>query len=320
MNNQQNEYESIACPTWKTLGKSLVQYEDQAEAWHNAFPHSLLKVDLKACITHDGGVYDQPVKNSKIILRNDGLELSTVGADFELVQPMDIFNRYVKRFTDTGKVKLTAGGSIHKGASMWAVAKIHGADAEIVSGDAIGGYLFFFTGFDGKLRMGIWNLFQRRVCWNTLAHALSTGKAHMRKHTKNIRYAMNESVTSIETSINSFFENVNAYKTLAAKKMDRNTQEEYIGKVILTPDELEGKKELSTKKETIVRNVIDLLDTQRGLELVPAIRGTAWQAYNAVSEYITHDYGRSEDSRLHAQWFGESAKVNQKALQLALAA
>ena len=69
-----------------------------------------------------------------------------------------------------------------------------------------------------------------------------------------------------------------------------------------------------------MQSIIDRLDTQRGIEYVPAMRGTVWQAYNAVTEYITHDYGRSDDSRLQAQWFGATATMGKKALDLALAA
>ncbi len=64
----------------------------------------------------------------------------------------------------------------------------------------------------------------------------------------------------------------------------------------------------------------DLIDGQKGLELVPAARGTAWQAYNAVTDYLTHTAGRNNDNRLHGQYFGQAADVNQQALQLALAA
>ena len=77
---------------------------------------------------------------------------------------------------------------------------------------------------------------------------------------------------------------------------------------------------MSTVKKNQSERVVELLDTQKGLDLVPAVRRTAWQAYNAVTEYLTHEHGRSEDTRLNSQWFGASANVNRKALSMALEA
>jgi len=113
---------------------------------------------------------------------------------------------------------------------------------------------------------------------------------------------------------------VESYKHLAERKVTRTTQEEYITK-LLEPDLLDAKKasDVSTKAKNKVNHVIDLLDHQRGIEKVPAMRGTAWQAYNAVSEYITHENGRNPDSILNNQYFGDGVKLNHEALTLAMA-
>ena len=59
---------------------------------------------------------------------------------------------------------------------------------------------------------------------------------------------------------------------------------------------------------------------------LPGVRGTYWGAYNAVTEYLSHDAGRSRDpvesarQRLEALWFGKGAETADRAHQLALAA
>lgn len=55
-------------------------------------------------------------------------------------------------------------------------------------------------------------------------------------------------------------------------------------------------------------NVIELLESGgRGLDL-PGVKGTAWGAYNAVTEYLTWERGRSDDNRLNQAWFGDIGK------------
>lgn len=46
-------------------------------------------------------------------------------------------------------------------------------------------------------------------------------------------------------------------------------------------------------------------------------RGTYWAAYNAVTQYLTHDRGRTDETRLASLWYGNSALVSEKALQVA---
>jgi hypothetical protein len=45
---------------------------------------------------------------------------------------------------------------------------------------------------------------------------------------------------------------------------------------------------------------------------------TAWSAYNGVTHYVTHQYGRNADSRLRANWYGEGRRMNDRAFSLAL--
>lgn len=61
-----------------------------------------------------------------------------------------------------------------------------------------------------------------------------------------------------------------------------------------------------------------MFETGRGNNL-PSIRGTYWASYNAVSEYLGYERGRSQQSRLDSLWFGDSANLNRHALEIALA-
>ena len=63
--------------------------------------------------------------------------------------------------------------------------------------------------------------------------------------------------------------------------------------------------------------IIGLAEAGRGNQLA-SIRGTYWSAYNGVSEWLTHNRGRSEDNRLNSLWFGDGAVTNRHALETAI--
>jgi hypothetical protein len=115
-----------------------------------------------------------------------------------------------------------------------------------------------------------------------------------------------------------FQKTLEGYKALAVKAVTRQAQVNYIERVLATPAQLAlPKQERTPQLANKVNLVVDLLDHQKGLELVPAARGTAWQAYNAVTEYLSHHHG-NEENRLSSQVFGSAAVIGEKAFQQAM--
>lgn len=299
---------------WHNLGKPLTNTNDIIEAQNTVYPHSIIESDILASI--DG--VTELMTEYKGLVRDDGKQIGIVKKSFETVQPSEFFATF-KPFIDTGLIDLETGFSLKEGKQLVLLGKIKGSETEVVKNDAIKSYLTMFGGFDGSLSIGVSQTDIRIVCANTLKLAVKQGIDFKFKHTKNVRIKIDEAQSTIMQALANHHKSIEAYKYLASKKISRHEQETYIGKMLLTEQEFKGEKEISPKKENIVHHVIDLLDTQRGLELVPAIRGTAWQAYNAMTEYITHDYGHTDDSRVSAQFFGESAKINQRAFDYAMA-
>lgn len=54
--------------------------------------------------------------------------------------------------------------------------------------------------------------------------------------------------------------------------------------------------------------IVEIFETGgRGLDM-PGVKGTAWAAYNSVTEYLTWERGRSSDNRMQQAWFGDVGK------------
>lgn len=67
------------------------------------------------------------------------------------------------------------------------------------------------------------------------------------------------------------------------------------------------------------RNVARIMElfkgAARGADL-PSARGTAWGLLNAVTEFVDHEAGRADDSRLDSAWFGRGQALKAQALEL----
>jgi phage/plasmid-like protein (TIGR03299 family) len=61
------------------------------------------------------------------------------------------------------------------------------------------------------------------------------------------------------------------------------------------------------------------LEVGRGAVETQGAKGpTWWHAYNAVTEHLSHQRGRTPESRLDQSWFGAGASINRQALQNAM--
>ena len=50
-----------------------------------------------------------------------------------------------------------------------------------------------------------------------------------------------------------------------------------------------------------MQQIIGLCEAGRGNNL-PSVSGTYWTAYNGVSEWLSYQRGRNQDSRLNSLW------------------
>ena len=307
--------------------------------WNKAFQHTFHKMPLAVAVG-DGSF--EPVNNSAIVYRSDGLELKPVSTGFEIVQP-DELREVFRPLIDTGKVTMKSGQWIKDGSALLMRADLKNAFADIVPNDFIKGEILAWSGFDGGLNIGGSVSISQGRCLNILPAVEQTAmrevlnaimgtagstRMHGRRrqiasfrtrHTKNVRIRLEAVEKTIAEAYQAFQQSVEVFRAVAAKPATEAKLEAYVRRVFeMTEPAQEETEERSAQFETKVNRVIELLDTQRGLEMVPAARGTMWQGYSAVTEYLTHEAGRSEDTRINSILFGQNAAKSRTALALAL--
>lgn len=241
----------------------------------------------------------------------DNKILGVVGGRYRPLQNKDAFNWFTP-FLETGDVKFEAGGSLRGGAVIWALAKVD-AQEEVRRNDTIQSYILLSHGHDGLhcVKAGFTPI--RVVCMNTLRMAKSHVDTKLIKlrHTASLENNLKNIGEIMNLAVGEFHATVEQYKLLADKGINQKDVEKYVKKVFdITADE-EDEEKIATKTLNKIAKITDLTFNGRG-----NTGKTYWDAYNGVTEYLSHEAGRNNDTRLHSLWFGDNGKLNKKALDI----
>ena len=209
----------------------------------------------------------------------DGKVLGVVSDRYRIVQNADAFE-----FTDSiigGDVRYETAGSLNGGKKIWLLAKLPETE---IAGDKTEPYLCFSNTHDGSGAVRVCMTPIRVVCNNTLNLALDSAKrAWSVRHTGSLQSKMHEARACLRMA--------NTYMGALAEKADRmaNTAitRDQLNRIL---DELFPVDEHSTEREK--QNIKKLRDEYMVCYFAPDLvkfRDTAWGAYNAMSDMITHN-------------------------------
>lgn len=337
----------VGKPAWHGLGKLLDKPPTVTEAIRLAgLDWTVSKVPV-----YLGAPDGRQVPDSFAIVRDSDKAIlgNNVGRIFQALQNERAF-QWFQSFLDAGLATIEAAGSLRGGKRVWILAKLVGDDAVIVpkADDRVTKYLLLGHGHDGSLQIHIGVTPTRVVCANTLSAAIGEGGCLKIRHTSGADASMLAAKEVVERANRQFDKAAEVYRQLAAVDVRSSAQiREYIDVVFPAPKKPAmapavagadfaallsrpmGAKTVSvfadgenTTKETRARiygEIETLFQRGRGNDM-PGVKGTAWAAYNAVTEYITHERGRNADNRVNTAWFGpESARAIQGAQSVFLA-
>ena len=251
---------------------------------------------------------------------SDNSILGVVGPSYVPLQNTEAFD-FFKPFIDEKAAAIETAGSLRQGKRVWVLAKINRDPMVIKGNDIVEKYVLLSNSHDGTLAVRVGFTPVRVVCNNTLSMAINSeaSKLIRIKHTKNVVSNL-ESVQDIMNLADSEFEaTAQQYRMLTQRDINSKDLEKYVKLVFNTSAKLleagGNTDQLSNKR--ILEQIIPLFEKGRGNDMTE-IKGTMWAAYNAISEYLQYSRGSDNSNRMDNMWFGDSARINKKALETAL--
>lgn len=255
-----------------------------------------------------GGFVDVP--GFVALQRSDNGNILGVTTDrYVPLQNTDLAN-VVEGFLNTGNAQIESAGSLKSGKIVWYLLDLDSAQ-EVTSEDGVKLYAVLSNGHDGKRAVRVGYTPIRIVCSNTLAMSESSHLTRTIRvtHRGDVVGGMKAIVDSMDLANQTFKATVEQYRKLTATNINQNDVRKYVEKVL----------GLDAEQSTRAKNIISLVE-YKALHGIGNEQhaGTAWAAYNAITEYLSHDAGRNPDSRYSNLWFGIAANTNKRALDLAL--
>ena len=268
----------------------------------------------------DGSV---EIPGKKAVVRPDtGLVFNVMSDRYTPLQNVDAF-AFFDAVVGAGEAIYHTAGSLQGGRKVWALAKLPG-DIKVVGDDVLEKYVLLANSHDRSLAVTMQLTAVRVVCANTMSVALGSGQKFRALHTPNISQKANEAREFLGLT-EAYFENLMAgVNRLVETKINKTKVDEMVFK-IFGLDETKAINEQHFLSKHAAETVKDLFHTGIGNDM-KGVKGTAWAAYNAVTEYIDHvrpqgvrlDTARSTagelgSKRLESAWFGKGAKIKQSA-------
>jgi len=268
----------------------------------------------KRQLSLDGKLVDQYA----MVRETDQTVLGFAGKRYEPIQNVDILNFFAP-FAESGLVDFETAGSLREGKKVWIMARLNSGEMDIVKGDTVRKYLMLSSGHDGLTAATVAVTPVRVVCANTLAIALRDAMTSKLKvsHSKKALVTL-DSIRDIVNVANASFEaTAEQYRALAKTSVKKGDLENYVDLVFYNGKQAETDRE-KVARESLYSEINRLFEVGHGNEM-QGVRGTVWGLYNGVTQYLSYEAGRSQDTRLDSLWFGAAKGTNEAALEHAMA-
>ena len=276
--------------------------------------------------THSGY---QDIDGYQAIHRTDTGEVFAVLSDqYQTVQNADAWS-VMDSILGTGQAHYHTAGALRGGRVVWILAQLGGA-VEVVQGDPVENYLLLVSSHDGSLALQIHTTPIRVVCSNTMTAALGRGRQHLAlKHTLRVHRRLADIPTVLARGEAYFGAMIEEARRFARQPMGEAEMAAFSAALMRPSDAVTGRK-IHVRTEQAEQRMNELFVAGRGQDN-PRVRGTAWAAFNAVTEYLDYcsyvvpGHGftaqgslQAQDRRLHRTWFGSGPRIRDTAWRLLL--
>jgi phage/plasmid-like protein (TIGR03299 family) len=323
---------------WHGLG-NVVETAPQSTAEALKLAGMDWQVQEQPLVTFGAEGIPQSVEGWKALKRSDnGQVLHVARENYTVVQNSEAFSFFDEILAD-GSCELSAAVSLNAGRRVAITATVNGSHGEVIPGDEVYSKLILFNAHDGSLSLGVMFGATRVVCANKLAIALNEAKRSKARfngsddiafsenqrvirlrHTKNILENLDLVKKAINVSARKFDLTLQEYKAMANAKMNDALYRTYLERVF-APDLEEGRSVQALRcYDQLQNNFASGIGSD-----IKGVNGTVWAGYNALTEFATHQKSNNSDdveaarNRLNSLWFGDSAKLIDRAHTEALA-
>ena len=259
------------------------------------------------------GCHDKFVNKFATVRMSDKSVLGVVGPEYVPVQNLEVFE-WFQPFLDAEQATLETAGSLYLGAKVWVLAKLNRPPMDMGQGDLIEKFLLLSNSHDATQSVRVGFTPTRVVCANTLSLAHSQKQSNLIRirHSSKVKENLSAIRDTVDTINQSFEASAIEYRKLMNRGINQNDLRKYCKLVIEVNPEIPD-RDLPTRTQNRLDELMKLCNSGIGND------GKTWySAYNGITEFLSHSYGRSTDARLDSLWFGVSATMNSKALKLAL--
>lgn len=309
-------------PAWHRLGKTIASAATSAQAIDLAgLNWSVCQWPVHAVNPSSGQASVTPHHRANVRMDTQAV-LGIVSPTYQPFQNRDAFD-FMDSLVGDKLAMFETAGAIKEGRKVWMLARI---PKEYRAGpeDLIKPYVLLVNSFDGSTSLRMLPTTIRVVCQNTLNLALKQqgGEGLAIQHKSNLDLRVRQArqkLGVIAARFDRFDEELHAMlqTPLTTRKVAR-----YFEGLLPDPTNLTDRQRRH-RDLTMTHFQVNLENDRNTLA---GIRGTAWAAYNAVSEWADHARevrGVNEQARLESRldsiWFGSSHRIKQQAYRDALA-
>jgi len=261
----------------------------------------------------------EKLENYKAIVKVDTDTVLNIATDsYHPIQNKDAF-LFMDQLVSDGKMQFHSAGSFNEGRRVWMLGKI--SESNILPDDITENFILLYNSHDGtsSLKAIFTNI--RMACTNAIRMMFNKGT----NTGINVRHTMNSSdwQANALNILGAAEVEAKNFKEFATYLTTKTISDESFKKIALQlipdpPPEIKN-----TRAENTRSTLLELFQTGKGTDIA-GVKGTAWGAFNAVSEYSNHlKTTRGENGsvkRLQSTLFGPGSNLIEKSIAILKAA
>ena len=304
------DWDAIARPVFFNAGQQVFHNDDGDS-------DDSIRYNVTESALEDGNIIHVPGAQA-IVRSSDNAVLGMAGKKYRILQNREAFS-FFNPFLQDGQAHIETAMSLDGGRKVCILAKINAKAEEVTDGDEVNAYLLLFNSHDGTTAVGILFTPIRVVCENTLNMALNLAKGKKKgngsvkiRHTAGMKESLGVVQEAIDLGRRTFDVTIDLYRRMQRKQLPIAGLQKYLRTVWDVPAAVQDEKDFPRA----FKKIEELVENGAGTQ-IKGVKGTVWGAYNAVTEWIDHERGRNDSTRLQASWFGTGVALRDRALSVA---